>query len=588
MKMAKSILMAAISIALVFTLSGCASTAAKQEAAYAASERGEKAFGESNYDKALAEYNEAIWLNPNYIKAYERKGYILEFIEKDYDKAIANYNEAIRHNPNEAGFHWQKGSLYFWKKNDYDKAIANYSEAIRLEPKGAVYFVERGRAYFEKRDYDKAFADYGKAVQLDTTDFSYYRRGEAYFEKGDFNKAIEDYTEAIRLTSKKPAHFEKSAYFSRGKAYYEIKDYNKAAADINTALKIKSDEYFNENEAESLLAELQNEHNVLAEEPSKAAFYAGKKAAEAKEHDKAIAEFTKAIQLKPNKPEYYRNRGDVYSIWKNDYDKAIADYTQAIRLEPNSSHNYSNRADAYLKKKDYDKAIADYDKAIQLNASSDFYYYLRANAYFEKRDYDNAVDDYDQAIRIKPKDFYHNARQKAIEKGGRSYAQRHPSTTTYSSEPAQEQRQQQAYEQQQAQMQQQMQVQQAQMQLQAVSQQLMMQSQMLMNKGTARPGQKAQPYQQQATGSGGSSYSSQPPAKTEKAICGDYAAYKRMDMAYEGHADRLDNMKRDKKKYNDRDRQNAQSSMRSVREQWNAHGCGNKITKKSIEDWNGK
>jgi len=128
----------------------------------------------------------------------------------------------------------------------------------------------------------------------------------------------------------------------------------------------------------------------------------------------------------------------------------------------------------------------------------------------------------------------------------------------------------------------------AQRQLQALSQQLTAQSQMLMNKGTARPGQIAQPYQQPATGGG--SYSSQPSAKTEKAICGNDGAFKQADLTYDGYVNMLLDMKTwPEKKYNDRDRRSYQSSMKGVREQWNAHRCENKTIRESnMENWNGK
>ena len=50
------------------------------------------------------------------------------------------------------------------------------------------------------------------------------------------------------------------------------------------------------------------------------------------------------------------------------YDKAIADYTKAIELEPDDL-NYKNRADCYKEMKQYEKAIVDYTKAIELNPS---------------------------------------------------------------------------------------------------------------------------------------------------------------------------------------------------------------------------
>jgi tetratricopeptide (TPR) repeat protein len=55
-------------------------------------------------------------------------------VKKEYDKAIADYDEAIRLDPKYAIAFNNRGSAWLIKK-EYDKAIADYDEAIRLDPK---------------------------------------------------------------------------------------------------------------------------------------------------------------------------------------------------------------------------------------------------------------------------------------------------------------------------------------------------------------------------------------------------------------------------------------------------------------------
>ena len=52
----------------------------------------------------------------------------------DYDRAIADYDEAIRLDPRYAVAYYNRGVAYC-DKGDYDRAIADYNEAIRLDPK---------------------------------------------------------------------------------------------------------------------------------------------------------------------------------------------------------------------------------------------------------------------------------------------------------------------------------------------------------------------------------------------------------------------------------------------------------------------
>jgi tetratricopeptide (TPR) repeat protein len=117
----------------------------------------------------------------------------------DYDSAIAEYTEAIRLNPDYATAFNNRGHVYN-RKGDYDHAIADYTEAIRLNPDDAKAFRNRGYTYNEKGDYDHAIADCTEAIRLDPDDAKAFRnRGYAYNGKGDYDHAIADCTEAIRL-----------------------------------------------------------------------------------------------------------------------------------------------------------------------------------------------------------------------------------------------------------------------------------------------------------------------------------------------------------------------------------------------------
>ena len=86
--------------------------------------------------------------------------------KKEYDKAIADYTEAIRLDPRNAERLRNRGIAWRSKK-EYDKAIADYNEAIRLDPEYALAYNHRGMAWSDKKEYDKAIADYNEAIRLD-------------------------------------------------------------------------------------------------------------------------------------------------------------------------------------------------------------------------------------------------------------------------------------------------------------------------------------------------------------------------------------------------------------------------------------
>ena len=136
------------------------------------------------------------------------------------------------------------------------------------------------------------------------------------------------------------------------------------------------------------------------------------------EFDKAIAEFTKQIQLNPTSATTYGNRAGAY-VGQGDLDKAIDDYTEAIRLDPELAGAYQGRGAAHHCNGEPDKAIADYDEAIRLNPRYAEAYNGRGDAYTEMGKFDKAIADYDEAIRLAPTDYlpYVN-RGEAYEKKG--------------------------------------------------------------------------------------------------------------------------------------------------------------------------
>jgi len=127
-------------------------------------QNGNDAYNRGDYDKAIAEYTQAIKLVPNYVIVYNERA--LAYGNKgDYDKAIADLNEAIRLDPNYAVAYNNRAYAYNGK-GDYDKAIADANQAIKLEPNFANAYRHRGYAYMMKGNFAQARADTNKALQL--------------------------------------------------------------------------------------------------------------------------------------------------------------------------------------------------------------------------------------------------------------------------------------------------------------------------------------------------------------------------------------------------------------------------------------
>jgi serine/threonine protein kinase/Flp pilus assembly protein TadD len=123
--------------------------------------------------------------------------------------------------------------------------------------------------------------------------------------------------------------------------------------------------------------------------------------AETKQYDKAIADLTKAIGLKPDLYEAYLARGAVYINLKL-YSNAVTDFGEAIRLQPNRVEAYTWRADAYNLMKRFADAISDCNEAMRIDPNNAIAYNNRGYAYIYTNQYATGIADYTEAIRLNP------------------------------------------------------------------------------------------------------------------------------------------------------------------------------------------
>jgi tetratricopeptide (TPR) repeat protein len=306
---------------------------------------------------------------------------LLKANSKDYKGAIADYNEAIRLKPDYDFAYVNRGNAKYGL-GDKQGSIADYNEAIRLNPNYALAFNNRGDAKNNLGDKQGAITDYTKAIKTNqnwgtrSLANAYNSRGNAKYGLEDYQGAIADYKEAIRLNPNYAL-----AYANRGLAKSELADKQGAIIDYNEAIRINpnnADPYLNRGSAKYALGDKQG----------------------------AITDYNEAIRLNPDLAIAYNNRG----FTKNnlgDKQGAITDYNEAIRLKPDYSLAYTNRGIAKRTSGDKQGAIADHTKAIEINQNWENSnlgnaYYSRGIAKYDLGNKQGAITDYNEAIRLKP------------------------------------------------------------------------------------------------------------------------------------------------------------------------------------------
>ena len=289
------------------------------------------------YDQAIDYFTSEIRPHPNEATAFLLRGYLWR--EKgEYDKAIADYTEAIRLDPvsRSAAEAWRAASEL---KGTSNEASAGVDAAAGLDLDLALAGMSRGSASISKGDpgVHRAMSASTGTVLVDPKDAAGYNvRGAVWRAKGEFDKAIADYNEAIRLDPECTV-----AYALRGQAWGSKGDFAKAIADFDAAIRL-------------------DPTNVEVLVPRGAARIAKG------DFDKAIADFNEAIRLDPRDAEAYALRGVTWRM-KGDYNKAIADDTEAIRLDPEDAQPYVHRGAVWYLKGNFAKAIADFSESIRLD-----------------------------------------------------------------------------------------------------------------------------------------------------------------------------------------------------------------------------
>jgi len=145
-----------------------------------------------DYDKAIADYNRAIELDPKNADSYSRRG-DLRFRKDDYDQAIADYTRSIELNPKHSDSYNGRGQAWAGK-GDWDKAFTDFNRAIKLCPEYAFYYSTRAWGWTLRGDCDKAIADYTRSIELNPDSYvEYYDRGVLYLGGGRFAEAEKDF-----------------------------------------------------------------------------------------------------------------------------------------------------------------------------------------------------------------------------------------------------------------------------------------------------------------------------------------------------------------------------------------------------------
>jgi tetratricopeptide (TPR) repeat protein len=118
----------------------------------------------------------------------------------DNDKAIADYNQSIALNPGDARAFYSRGNAYS-NKAQHERAVADFDEAIALNPQYASAFNSRCYEQAILGRTTQALADCNASLRLRPGDApTLDSRAFTYLKMRQWDKAVADYDAVLRIS----------------------------------------------------------------------------------------------------------------------------------------------------------------------------------------------------------------------------------------------------------------------------------------------------------------------------------------------------------------------------------------------------
>ncbi|ABA21830.1 TPR repeat protein [Trichormus variabilis ATCC 29413] len=186
---------------------------------------------------AIANYEQAIQLNPNSYEYWFNRGLTLFHLER-FVEAIASYDQAIEIKPDYYKAWYNRGGT-LGQLGLYEEAVASLKQAITIQPDMPGAWSSKGWAELKLGQIGEAIASYDEALLLSPEDQeNWYYRGIALGVDEQYEAAIDSYDKALEI---QPDFHE--VWIDRGVVLFNLKQWSEAIASWDQALSIQADFY---------------------------------------------------------------------------------------------------------------------------------------------------------------------------------------------------------------------------------------------------------------------------------------------------------------------------------------------------------
>jgi protein O-mannosyl-transferase len=187
------------------------------------------------WQDSIALWSRVIEIYPDDAAAYTKRGTSWGKERNDLEKAKADFERAIQLNPNEQ-YGYEGLGIIAGFQGDHNKALEMFSKCIELAPNYHNFHFNRAVAYVQNKQPDKAVPDCEKAIALNSGNYTRYVPvlADALFLSNQGNKALAVCNEAIAKGVQAA-----SIYLVRAQVHLNQNNREAAKADVQKALQLE-------------------------------------------------------------------------------------------------------------------------------------------------------------------------------------------------------------------------------------------------------------------------------------------------------------------------------------------------------------
>jgi tetratricopeptide (TPR) repeat protein len=288
--------------------------------------------------------------NPAAHAAHRNRGLALMTLGR-LEAALASFDQAILIQPNFAEAHCDRG-IVLHRLRRLDAAAESFNQAVALRPQLVEAHVGLGTAYHESKRLDAALYCYDRALGIDPKHaVAHSNRGVVLNDLGRADAALVSCHRAVEL---KPDHAE--GWFNRGNVQKDLRQFEAALASYDRGLALKPDSAAAHANRGALLttlgrwdAALESCERAIALAPDHAQAHSnrGNVLREMNRWEVALASHDRAIALQPGHAKAHANRG-VLLLDLQRLDDALASFDRAIAIDPEYANAHFNRSLCHL------------------------------------------------------------------------------------------------------------------------------------------------------------------------------------------------------------------------------------------------